>query len=77
MMYTPADMLAFVSSPKLPETMKRVSQFSFDKKLLGDGAKSADAIGVAFPGGKVNGNAKNVKLRFDASYLQMAVDGKL
>jgi NitT/TauT family transport system substrate-binding protein len=77
MMYTPADMLAFVTSPKLPETMKRVSQFSFDKKLLGDNAKSADAIGVAFPGGKVNGNAKNVKLRFDASYLQMAVDGKL
>ena len=63
--------LAFVSSPKLPETMKRVSQFSFDKKLLGDGAKSADAIGVAFPGGKVNGNAKNVKLRFDASYIKL------
>lgn len=77
MMYTPADMLAFVTSPKLPETMKRVSQFSFDKKLLGDGAKSADAIGVGFPGGKLNGNPKNLKLRFDASYLQMAVDGKL
>jgi NitT/TauT family transport system substrate-binding protein len=77
MMYTPADTLAFVTSPKLVETMKRVSQFSFDKKLLGEGAKSADAIGVAFPGGKVNGNAKNTKLRFDASYLQLAVDGKL
>lgn len=77
MMYTPAEMLAFVGSPKLPETMKRVAQFSFDKKLLGDGAKSADAIGVAFPGDKVNGNAKNVKLRFDATYLQMAADGKL
>lgn len=77
MMYTPADALAFVTSPKLADTMKRVSQFSFDKKLLGDNAKSADAIGVAFPGGKVNGNAKNTKLRFDATYLQLAVDGKL
>lgn len=77
MMYTPAEMLAFVNSPRLPETMKRVSQFSFDKKLLGDGARSADAIGVAFPGGTVNGNAKNVKLHFDATYLQMAADGKL
>jgi NitT/TauT family transport system substrate-binding protein len=77
MMYTPAEMLAFVTSPRLPETMKRVSQFSFDKKLLGDGARSADAIGVAFPGGAVNGNAKNVKLHFDATYLQMAADGKL
>jgi NitT/TauT family transport system substrate-binding protein len=77
MMYTPAEALAFVTSPKLPETMKRVSQFSFDKKLLGEGARSADAIGVAFPGGAVNGNAKNTRLRFDASYLQLAVDGKL
>jgi NitT/TauT family transport system substrate-binding protein len=57
--------------------MKRVSQFSFDKKLLGEGARSADAVGVAFPGGAVNGNARNTRLRFDASYLQLAVDGKL
>jgi NitT/TauT family transport system substrate-binding protein len=77
MMYTPAEALAFVTSPRLPETMKRVSQFSFDKKLLGEGARSADAIGVAFPGGAVNGNARNTRLRFDASYLQLAVDGKL
>jgi NitT/TauT family transport system substrate-binding protein len=77
MMYTPADALAFVTSPKLQETMKRVSQFSFDKKLLGETAKSADAIGVAFPGGKTNGNAKNTKLRFDDTYLKLAVDGKL
>jgi NitT/TauT family transport system substrate-binding protein len=77
MMFTPAEAQAFVTSPKLAETMKRVSQFSFDKKLLGDKARSADAIGVEFPGGKVNGNPKNIKLRFDATYLQMAIDGKL
>lgn len=77
MQYTPAEALAFATSPQLPETMRRVAQFSFDKGLLGEGARSADAIGVAFPGGKVNGNAKNVKLRFDATYLQLAADGKL
>jgi NitT/TauT family transport system substrate-binding protein len=77
MLYTPAETLAFVTSPKLPETMKKVAQFSFDKGLLGQGARSADTIGVAFPGGTVNGNAKNTKLRFDASYLQLAIDGKL
>lgn len=77
MMFTPAEALSFVNSPNLADTMKRVAQFSFDKKLLGDGARSADAIGVEFPGGKLNGDPKNVKLRFDASYLQMAVDGKL
>ena len=77
LMFTPADAVSFVTSPKLADTMKRVSKFSFDKKLLGDGAKSADAIGVAFPGGAVNGNAKNTKLRFDDTYLRLAADGKL
>jgi len=75
--HTPAEALAFATQPALAETMKRVARFSFDKKLLGEGARSADAIGVAFPGGSVNGNPKNVKLRFDATYLQMAADGKL
>jgi NitT/TauT family transport system substrate-binding protein len=75
--HTPAEALAFVSDPKLPETMGRVSRFSFDKGLLGQGARSADAIGVAFPGGAVNGNKANTKLRFDATYLRLAVDGKL
>ena len=77
LMFTPAEAVTFVTSPKLAETMKRVSKFSFDKKLLGEGAKSADAIGVAFPGGAVNGNAKNTKLRFDDTYLRLAADGKL
>lgn len=75
--HTPREMLDFVTAPALPQTMKRVSQFSFEKGLLGEGAKGADAIGVAFPGGTVNGNAKNVKLRFDDTFLKLAVDGKL
>jgi NitT/TauT family transport system substrate-binding protein len=77
LMYTPADAVAFVTSPKLVDTMKRVAQFSFEKGLLGEGARSADAIGVAFPGGAVNGNAANTRLRFDDTYLRQAADGKL
>ncbi|MFY3152430.1 putative urea ABC transporter substrate-binding protein [Achromobacter xylosoxidans] len=77
MMYTAAEQLAFVSSPKLPETMKRVAQFSFDKGLLGEGARSADAIGMSFPGGVTVGNATNTKLRFDATYLKLAANGEL
>jgi NitT/TauT family transport system substrate-binding protein len=75
--HTPAEALAFATNPALVDTMKRVARFSFDKRLLGDGARSADAIGVVFPGGAVNGNAKNTKLRFDATYLRLAADGKL
>ncbi|WP_457446791.1 putative urea ABC transporter substrate-binding protein [Roseateles sp. P5_E4] len=75
--FTPADAVKLASGPQLPETMKRVAKFSFEKGLLGQGARNADAIGVAFPNGVVNGNAKNVKLRFDDSFLRLAADGKL
>jgi len=75
--FTPADAVKLANGPQLPETMKRVAKFSFDKGLLGEGARSADAIGMAFPNGVVSGNAKNVKLRFDDSFLRLAADGKL
>ena len=75
--YTPADNLAFISSPDLVKTMQRVAAFSFEKGLLGDGAQSADFIGMAFPGNVSAGDAANVKLRFDDSFVKMAADGKL
>ena len=62
----PPDAVAFATSPDLPETMEHVAQFSFDHGLLGEGARDAGAVGIAFPGGKVLGNKNNVKLRFDA-----------
>lgn len=65
------------SSPALITTMTRVRDFSFSKGLFGQGAKSADAVGMAFPAGKTLGDANNVTLRFDESFMQMAADGKL
>jgi NitT/TauT family transport system substrate-binding protein len=55
--------------PGAAETMEHVAQFSFDHGLLGEGAPDAGFIGIAFPDGKVLGNAGNVKLRFDAEYM--------
>ncbi|WP_312671583.1 putative urea ABC transporter substrate-binding protein [Pseudescherichia sp.] len=75
--YTPADNLAFITSGDLAKTMQRVAQFSFDKGLLGDGAQSADFIGMAFPGNVTQGDTGNVKLRFDDSFVKLAADGKL
>lgn len=75
--HTPTEALAFVASPKLPETMNRVARFSFDKGLLGQGARDANAIGVAFPNKVVNGNTRNVRLRFDDTFLRLAAEGKL
>nr|WP_241391526.1 putative urea ABC transporter substrate-binding protein [Serratia proteamaculans]ULG18621.1 lipid kinase [Serratia proteamaculans] len=75
--WTPAESLAFVSSHELTNTMRRVAQFSFDKGLLGNGAQSADVIGIRFPGNVTVGDADNSKLRFDDSYLKMAAAGQL
>ncbi len=75
--YTPTDNLAFAASGDLAKTMQRVAQFSFDKGLLGEGAQSADFIGMAFPGNVTQGDASNVKLRFDDSFVKLAADGKL
>lgn len=77
MFYAPAEAVAFATSPELPQTMQRVAAFSFAHGLLGEGAKSAEAVGMAFPGGRTLGDAGNVKLRFDAATMALAADGKL
>jgi NitT/TauT family transport system substrate-binding protein len=57
--------------------MSKVAAFSFDHGLLGEGAQSADAIGMSFAGGVTTGDQGNLKLRFDPTYMQMAADGQL
>lgn len=76
MFYTPATALALVNSDELLKTMQKVAEFSFDHGLLGDGAPDAEFIGVEGPKG-VYGDKKNVKLRFDTTYMQLAADKKL
>ncbi|MFP5350845.1 MAG: putative urea ABC transporter substrate-binding protein [Gammaproteobacteria bacterium] len=77
MFYKPAEAVAFANSPDVIKTMDYVRKFSFEHGLLGEGAKSMDAVGIAFPGGKTLGDAKNVKLRYDVSYMKLAAEGKL
>ena len=77
MFYSAADALVFANSPKLPATMTKVAEFSFSHGLLGEGAQSAEAVGMSFAKGITTGDKGNVKLRFDPSYMQMAADGKL
>ena len=72
----PKEAVAATSSPDLVTTMTRVRDFSFSKGLF-QNAASADAVGMAFPGGKTLGDPQNVTLRFDESYMQLAADGKL
>jgi NitT/TauT family transport system substrate-binding protein len=69
--------LAYTRSPDLIKSMDLVRGFSFDHGLLGEGAKTKDAVGIAFPGGKTLGNAENVKMRFDDTFENLAAEGKL
>jgi NitT/TauT family transport system substrate-binding protein len=77
MFYDAADAVTFTTSAALPETMKKVAAFSFEHGLLGEGARSAEAVGMSFAGGVTIGEVGNVKLRFDPTFMQMAADGTL
>ena|SRR5271166_1738348 len=65
----PAEAAEFAQSKDIATTMDRVRKFLFDKALLGKDAKNADAIGVELADKTVLGDAKNVKLRFEPSFI--------
>ena len=72
----PKAAVAAATSPALVTTMTQVRDFSFSKGLF-KGAASPDAVGIAFPGGKVLGDPARVTLRFDDAFMKLAADGKL
>lgn len=76
MFYTAKDAHAFATSKELPSTMAKVAQFSFKHGLLGEGARSAESIGMQFANTQT-GNPKNIKLRFDSTFMKMAADGQI
>jgi NitT/TauT family transport system substrate-binding protein len=73
----PGDALAATASPTLITKMDLVRKFSFSHGLLGAGARSVDDVGIEFPGGKTLGDVKNIKMRFDPTFMKLATDGKL
>lgn len=77
MFYNAREAADFAMSPQLKNTMQLVRSFCFDHGLYGLAARSKDAVGIAFPDGSLLGDKGNVKLRFDASYMQLAAKGEL
>ncbi|TVP71729.1 MAG: lipid kinase [Rhodobacteraceae bacterium] len=77
MFYDPSDAVAQALSPDLPVTMTNVAEFLFEKDILGVAAPSADFIGIEYPDGTVTGDPANIRLRFNATFMQMAADGEL
>ena len=77
MFWSPADAVAFVESAELPTTMVNVAEFLFEKGILGEGAPSADYVGIAYPDGSTTGDEGNVQMRYDTTFMKMAADGAL
>jgi len=69
------DAANYMESPDLITVTNRVRQFSYSKGLFGSAAKSVDAIGIEFPGGKVLGDKGQIRLRFDPTYMKLAATG--
>ncbi|HEY3863956.1 MAG TPA: putative urea ABC transporter substrate-binding protein [Verrucomicrobiae bacterium] len=77
MFYTPKDGITFIESAVLEKTAKTVAGFCFDHGLLGQGAQSADFIGIQLPDGKIVGDAKNVKIHYTSEFVKAAAAGTL
>lgn len=77
MFYTPTEAVSLAESAEVKNTMKFVASFLFSKGILGEGAPSAEFIGIRYPDGSVYGDPNNVKLRFDKTFMEMAAKGAL
>ena len=74
---TPKSAADFTAGADIKQKMDLVRQFCYAHGLLGQGIKSVDDVAIAYPDGFVQGRKDRVRLRFDATYMQAAQQGKL
>jgi NitT/TauT family transport system substrate-binding protein len=74
---TPQAAATFAQGNELKQKMDLVRQFCFRHGLLGQNVQSVDDVAVLYPDGAVQGLKDRVRLRVDASYMQLAAQGKL
>src|SRR5271166_3147826 len=55
---TPAETYAFITGDAILKNMDLVRHFSFDHGILGRGAGSVDAVGIEFPGARLQGDGR-------------------
>lgn len=77
MFWTPDSAVTFTGGKEVQEAMEKVRQFSFEHGMLGQGAASADVVGISYPDGTTQGDAKKVKLRFTNEYMEKAAKGEI
>ncbi len=73
----PKQAVEVAEAKQIKLTMEHVRKFSFEKGLFGQGAASADFVGIIFPDKSFLGSKRNIKLRFDSQFMKLAEQGKL
>ncbi len=68
---------AYATSADLKQKMDLVRQFCFRHQLLGQNVQSVDDVAIRYPDGAIQGKKDRVRLRVDATYMQLAAQGKL
>lgn len=69
-LYDRQEAIDLVESRDFRNILDEITQFAFDKGLMGEMAPGPDYIGMEFPGGNIVGNPGNVNLRFASEYMQ-------
>jgi NitT/TauT family transport system substrate-binding protein len=67
----------FAQGNDLKQKMDLVRQFCFRHGLLGQNVQSVDDVAILYPDGAIQGKKDRVRLRVDATYMQLAAHGKL
>ena len=73
----PTEAVAFTNSKDLQGKMDLVRQFCFHHNLLGQKTGTVDDVAISYPDGTIQGKKDRVRLRYDASYMKLAQEGKL
>ena len=77
MFWTPEAASDYTRGTEIKEKMDFVRNFCFKHGLLGENARSADVVGISYPDGAMQGDNRNVKLRFDTRIMDRARTGQL
>jgi len=77
MFWTPEAAIDYTQGTEIKEKMDFVRNFCFKHGLLGENASSVDIVGISYPDGTIQGDSRNVKLRFDTRVMEKAKAGQL
>ncbi len=77
MFWTPEAAIDYTRGTEIKEKMDFVRNFCFKHGLLGENAPSVDIVGISYPDGTIQGDSRNIKLRFDTRLMEKAKTGQL